>query len=381
MRCYAATHGLNEMSAVAKLKSLAGHDPDLTFAFALALLVFVFFAITVDEGRFLTLNTGFSIMERFAVLGLVGMALTLCIIAGEIDLSIGSNAALAAVIVVRLTDSIGAFPALGVALLIATAIGLIQGFFIAYIRVRAIVLTVGTLMLLRGVALFAAEEKTVMLTDFRITDFIQTKLLVFFSPASILVLLVFVAVGLFMRYTRYGREIYAIGGARREAITAGINPRRPMMIVFSISGFCAGLGGAIIGLRSGTAQALGLQYLLLAGTVAAFVGGVSILGGKGGILGAFVGTLSVNFLNSGLVFNVTPAYIAQMYLGVMLLVVIVFQTFSHHYANRLKRQFILRQVDLRLERYRTNIAQLKPPGAGPPVSSPELTNPKPAGGT
>ena len=334
------------------IKNIAGRDPDLTFAFILAGLVYGFFALTVDDGRFLTLDTGFSVMERFAVLGLVGLALTLCIIAGEIDLSIGSNAALSAVIVVRLTDSIGAFPALGAALALATLIGLAQGFFIAYLRVRAIVLTVGTLMLLRGIALFAADEKTVMLTDFRIPDFIQTKWLWLFSPASVVVLLIFVAVGLFMRFTRYGREIYAIGGARREAVAAGINPKRPLMIVFAISGFCAGLGGAIIGLRSGTAQALGLQYLLLAGTVAAFIGGVSILGGKGGVLGAMVGTLTVNFLNSGLVFKVTPAYEAQLYLGVLLLIVIIFQTVFVLHTNRQRRTTILAQIDQRWTKYR-----------------------------
>ena len=84
-------------------------------------------------------------MERFAVLGLVGLALTLCIIAGEIDLSIGSNAALAAVIVVRFTDQLGAPTAALIAIAIAGTIGLIQGYFIAYLRIRAIVLTVGTL--------------------------------------------------------------------------------------------------------------------------------------------------------------------------------------------------------------------------------------------
>ena len=279
------------------------------------------------------------------MLGLVGLALTLCIIAGEIDLSIGSNAALSAVIVVRLTDSIGAPNAILIALAVATSIGLIQGFFIAYLKVRAIVLTVGTLMLLRGITLFAADEKTVMLTDFDIPDFIQEKMFYIFSPASILVLSLFVLVALFMRYTKYGREVYAIGGARKEAVASGVSLKRPMMIVFAISGLCAGIGGAIIGLRSGTAQPLGLQYLLLAATVAAFIGGVSILGGKGGVVGAFVGTLTVNFLNTGLVFNVTPAYIAQMYMGGLLLVVILFQNMSRMYEDKQQRQLKLADTD------------------------------------
>ena len=324
-------------------KKITSNDPDLTFAILLSALVFAFFSLY--EPLFFNINTGFAIMDRFAVLGLVGLALTLCIIAGEIDLSIGSNAALSAVIVVRLTDSIGAPNAILIALALATTIGLIQGFFIAYLKVRAIVLTVGTLMLLRGITLFAADEKTVMLTDFDIPDFIQEKMFYIFSPASFLVLGLFVLVALFMRYTKYGREVYAIGGARKEAVASGVSLKRPMMIVFAISGLCAGIGGAIIGLRSGTAQPLGLQYLLLAATVAAFIGGVSVLGGKGGVVGAFVGTLTVNFLNTGLVFNVTPAYIAQMYLGGLLLVVILFQNMSKVYEDKQQRQLKLADTD------------------------------------
>ena len=328
-----------------RIRNWVIENHDLAFAILLAVCVYAYFASTNE--LFPTHRTIFAIMERFAVLGLVGLALTLCIIAGEIDLSIGSNAALAAVIVVRFTDSLGAETALLIAVSIATLVGVIQGYFIAYLRIRAIVLTVGTLMLLRGVALFAAEEKTVMLTDFRIPDFIATKMLGYFSPASILVIIMFVLVAIFMNFTRYGREIYAIGGARKEALAAGIDLKRPMIIVFAISGFCAGLGGCIIGLRSGTAQALGLQYLLLAGTVAAFIGGVSILGGRGGVIGAAIGTLTVNFLNTGLVFNVTPAFMVQLYLGALLMIVIMFQTGSRVFDEVQRRNQMLRDVDRR----------------------------------
>lgn len=331
-----------------KIKSLLSRDPDLTFAIVLAILVFSIFAFT--NPLFFTFNTGFAVMERFAVLGLVGLALTLCIIAGEIDLSIGSNAALTAVIVVRLTDSLGAPTAMLIGIACATLIGATQGYLIAYLKVRAIVLTVGTLMLLRGVSLFAADERTVMLTDFTVPDFIQTKIWVFFSPASFLVIALFIIVGLFMRYTKYGREIYAIGGARKEAVASGVSLNRPMILVFALSGFCAGVGGAIIGLRSGTAQPLALQYLLLSATVAAFIGGVSILGGKGGVVGALVGTLTVNFLNTGLVYQITPAYIVQIYLGILLLTVILFQTMSVLYENQRQRRLILFDTDATREK-------------------------------
>jgi ribose transport system permease protein len=321
------------------------HNPDLSFAVLLAACVYVYFALT--NGLFATHNTAFAILERFAVLGPIGLSLTLCIIAGEIDLSVGSNAALAAVIVVRFADSLGAFNSLMLALAVSTLIGVLQGLLIAYLRVRAIVLTVGTLMLLRGVALFVAQEKTVSLTDFDVPDFIQMRTLEYFSPASLLCIVLFVCVGLFMTYTKYGREIFAIGGARKEALAAGVGLRRPIVLVFALSGFCAGLGGVVIGLRSGTAQALGLQYLLLAGTVAAFIGGVSIHGGRGGVIGAAIGTLAVNFLDTGLVFNVTPAYVVQLCLGVLLIVVIMFQTGSRVFDLYQKRRASLAESDRR----------------------------------
>jgi len=344
------------------------HNPDLSFAILLAVSVYAYFALT--NGLFATHNTAFAILERFAVLGPIALSLTLCIIAGEIDLSIGSNAALTAVIVVRYADSLGAVSSIALGLAIATLIGVAQGFLIAYFRVRAIVLTVGTLMLLRGVALFVAQEKTVSLTDFDVPDFIQTRILDYFSPASFLTIALFIAVGLFMAYTKYGREIYAIGGARKEALAAGVGLRRPLIIVFAVSGFCAGLGGAVIGLRSGTAQALGLQYLLLSGTVAAFIGGVSILGGRGGAVGAAIGTLTVNFLDTGLVFNVTPAYIVQLCLGVLLIVVIMFQTGSHLLDLYQKRRALLTETDRRRVELRPKIAQFRgePSGGRAPAS-------------
>ena len=304
-------------------------------------------------------NLSFAILERFAVLGLIGLALTICIIAGEIDLSIGSNAALCAVIVVKLTDPIGAPFAMLIGISISTLIGFTQGFFIAFLRVRAIVLTVGTLMLLRGISLVVAQEKTVMLTDFRVPDFITTKMLVYFSPASLMVIFIFILVGIFMGYTKYGREIYAIGGARKESLAAGVPLKRPLMIAFALSGFCAGFAGTVIGLKSGTAQGLGLQYLLLAGTVAAFVGGVSILGGKGGVIGAAVGSLTVNFLNTGLVFYAMQVHFVQFFTSVLLVVVIVFQTMSRIFDSYQTRKSYLLAIDERSVILLEKMKQLK----------------------
>ncbi|WP_287338996.1 ABC transporter permease [Mesorhizobium sp.] len=276
---------------------------------------------------FLSMRSTFSILEGFAVIGLVALALTVTIVAGEIDLSIGSVAALSGVIVVQLMEPLGPVLAILAAVTAGLLIGLLQGYLVYRLQIQAIVLTIGTLVLFRGLSLVAAGEKTVSLTDFETSDFIQTRLLVF-SPASLLVIALFVGVGLFLKFNHYAREIYAVGGARREALAAGVPLMRPMMITFALSGTCAGLVGVIVALRSGSAQPLGLQDLLLAGVTAAFVGGAHVMGGRGSAAGAAIGGLTIQILTNGMNFYLAPAYVVGLALGVLLMVVVLFQLVS-----------------------------------------------------
>lgn len=333
-------------------------NPQLVFTIVVAILVWSFFAVT-EEGYASTRNM-FAIMEGFAVLGLVTLGLTLTIIAGEIDLSIGSMAALTGVIVVSLNDSIGSVPALLLGLTLAGGLGALQGFLIRWLRIHSIVFTVGTLMLLRGVSLLVANEQTVVLRDFAFGDFLKTRWGLF-SPASLVALLIFIGIGLFMRYHKYAREIYAVGGARKEALAAGVSLTRPLIIAFLVSGLCAGLAGAIVGLRSGSARPLGLQPLLLTGTTAAFVGGVSLQGGKGSAFGAALGTLTIRFLETGLNFRATPAFISDIVLGTLLLVVIMVELGSQAFDRYQTRRALLQSVDERRAALGSRLRSSSPP--------------------
>ncbi|MEM6526719.1 MAG: hypothetical protein AAF653_00405, partial [Chloroflexota bacterium] len=141
-------------------------------------------------------------------------------------------------------------------------------------------------------------------------------------------------------------EIYAIGGARREALAAGVPLTRPMIITFAISAFCAGLAGAIIGLRAGSAQPLGLQGLILTGPTAAFVGGVSISCGKGSAFGAALGTVTIALLQIGLIFLATPAYIGRLAIGTLLTVVIIVEIGARWLDRFQTRRTLLRRWTL-----------------------------------
>ncbi len=327
-------------------------NSQIVFTIVVAFGIATFFSLRFEN--YASTRNVFAILERFPELGLITLGLTVTIIAGEIDLSVGSVAALVGVIVVRLNDPLGAIPALLIGVGLATAFGALQGLLIRVLRISAIVFTVGTLMLLRGVSLFVANEQTVVLREFAFGDWLKDRIAfgefeLFLSPASVLALLVFVAIGIFLIYHKWAREIYAIGGARREAVAAGVPLTRPLVITFAISGFCAGLAGAIIGLRSGSAQPLGLQQLLLTGTTAAFVGGVSISGGKGSAFGAALGTITIALLEIGLIFMATPAYIARLSVGTLLIVVIIVELGAQWLDRYQTRRALLQTMDERRE--------------------------------
>lgn len=309
---------------------------DIQRLMSLALLLGVYGFFASQFAAFASFNSLFAIMQGITIVGLVSLAATVTIIAGEIDLAAGSLAAFTAVVVFQLSNIVGPPVAIVLGLAVAVMFGAVQGYLIYRLKIQAIVLTIGSLVLLRGLSLVVANEKTLASTDFVISDLLQTRFFVF-SPASILVLIVFVVLGLFLKFHKWGREIYAIGGSRREALAAGVPLARPLIITFTISAFCAGLAGVIISLRSGSAQPLALQDLLLTGVTAAFVGGVHILGGRGSALGAALGAFIVQLLASGMNFYRPPAYVPGLVMGLLLMLVIVLQFLTNHLERSIER--------------------------------------------
>ncbi|HEY8584168.1 MAG TPA: ABC transporter permease, partial [Capillimicrobium sp.] len=224
----------------------------------------------------------FSVLEGFPLLGLVALGLAITIVAGELDLSVGSMAALAGVVAVK-TASVGLVGALLIAVAVGATIGAIQGGIIARLGISSLVITVGTLILLRGVTYLLSDNAPSPLTDFTVSDPLLERYGIF-SVSSITALAIFAVTGLFLAYTRYGREIYAIGGARDEARAAGVPRMRPMIVAFAMSGGCAALAGGLASLKGGSAAPQNYEDLLLSGCAAALLGGISLYGGRGTVL-------------------------------------------------------------------------------------------------
>jgi ribose/xylose/arabinose/galactoside ABC-type transport system permease subunit len=287
----------------------------------LALGVYSVFAATDPNYR--TVDNFYPVLEGFALVGLIALGLSVTMIAGELDLSVGSVAAVAGIVAVKLSDW-GLVPCVAVTVAAAAAFGAAQGFAIARLRINSLVFTIGTLIALRGLAFVISDEASVIvdLENLDISDAIVRRLWIF-SPFSLTTLAAFLVIGCFLTVTRYGREIYAVGGGRNEARSAGVSMVRPIVIAFTISAGLAALAGALASLKSGAAQPGGYENVLLAGVTAALVGGVSLYGGRGDVIGVVVGVLTLRFLISGISSRGAPFYVESLATGGLLLAVLV----------------------------------------------------------
>ncbi len=297
-------------------------EPMVWTRLALFIGVFLFFAVL--NRRFASPNNIFTIFEGFAWLGLAALAVGVTIIAGELDLSVGSTAAVSGIIAVSIVDDIGLVPAVLIATLAGLLFGAVQGYLVHRLKIHSLVLTLGALIALRGLAFMISGENTVAMENLDIA-FVVRRQLGIFSPFSLVTIAVFALVGLFLVYTRYGREIFAAGGGRSEAAAAGVPLVRPLVLAFALSGSIAALAGAMTSIKSGSAGPAAFEQLLLPAATAALIGGVSLLGGKGSAAGIAVGALTLRSISSGLSLEGAPFYVLTLATGVVLIVVVVLE--------------------------------------------------------
>lgn len=307
---------------------------DLVSRLALAGTVYAFFAAT--DANYRTQGSIFAILEGFAIVGLIGLGLAVTMIAGELDLSVGSVAAMAGIIAVY-ASGLGLLPAALIATSGALVFGVLQGYAIARLQISSLVLTLGPLIGLRGLAFVIAHEETVNVdfANLTIADTLSRRYWIF-SYFSLTTLAAFVLIGLFLAYSRYGREIYAVGGGRTEARAAGVSMVRPIVIAFTISAATAGLAGSLASLKSGAATPDAFGSSLLDAATVALVGGISLYGGRGNVFRVLVGALTLRMLISGLDSRGAQYYIASVATGALLLGVIAVEFFVHRERFRRK---------------------------------------------
>jgi ribose transport system permease protein len=267
-------------------------------AVVLALLVALFSALS---DHFLTRITFTTLANQIPVLTVIAVGLTLVLIAGGIDLSVGSVMALGAAVLARvLIEWHMPLPiAMALCLITATAAGAINGLITVRWAVPSFIVTLGMLEVARGGAYLVTESRSVFVGA-AIGTLGMPLRSIGLSPAFFVALLVVFAGQVLLSMTVLGRHIMAIGGNAEAARLSGINPGRVLLVVFAISGLLAGLAGIfhIAYLESADPNTgIGLELSAIAAVV---IGGTSLMGGRGSVISTFFGVLIIAVLESGL---------------------------------------------------------------------------------
>lgn len=268
---------------------------------ALSVLIGIVSAINPD---FFTIDNILNILRQTSVNAIIAVGMTFVILIAGIDLSVGSVLALTGAVAASLVgNELSVLLVIPAVLFIGTLLGGISGVIVAKGKVQAFIATLVTMTLLRGVTMVYTDGRPIS-TGFSDTadqfSYLGTGYL-FGVPVPIwLMAVVFAAAWYILKHTRVGRYIYALGGNEAATRLSGINVDKIKVFVFAVSGFLSALAGLIVTSRLSSAQpTAGVSYELDA-IAAVVVGGTSLMGGKGRVMGTLIGALIIGFLNNAL---------------------------------------------------------------------------------
>ena len=263
--------------------------------------VFILFAVLLSDSGFTSTNNLLNIFRQTATISIMAVAMTYVIAAAEIDLSIGSVAGLAAVVSAMTIDSFGLIPGIAAGLAVGAIAGAISGGLVAWLKVPSFLVTLGMLGLVVGVARWITSSAPVPIAD-------QTFIAIFggadLGPIPGLLIWVAVAVtigAIVMNKTKFGRHVRATGGNLVAAGYTGVKTARVKFMVLLLSGVIASLAGMLYAgrLQSGRFQwGTGDELSVIAAVI---LGGTSLFGGRGQVVGSLFGALFIGLINNGLI--------------------------------------------------------------------------------
>jgi ribose/xylose/arabinose/galactoside ABC-type transport system permease subunit len=266
--------------------------------FPLLLLAVLCTIFAVLSDRFLSVNNGLIILQQSTVLLVASLAMTFVIVNGSIDLSVGSTVALSALAAAAASTTMGAY-AIFPALAVGFACGLVNGLLFAYGKIPSFIVTLGTLVIYRGIVLLFTRGAPVSISDpgFLAAYAARTGGI----PNSVLIAVIaLVAAAVVFNHTVFGREVRAVGGGERVALLSGIPVNRVKLGVFILCGTLCGLAGLLQGARTMAATAQLAQGLELDVIAAVVVGGTPLTGGIGQMRGTLLGVMIIAILSNGM---------------------------------------------------------------------------------
>lgn len=273
---------------------------------------------------FLTAKNLFNVMKAITFTGVTSVGMTMLIISGGLDLSVGSMIGLGGMVPAALMMRLGVHPALAVfvGLLIGAFSGFTISMIVTHLKINSFIVTLGMLSILRGFAYLISKGSNI---------FIRSKAILFLGqgylgsvPFPVIVMLFFVVIGaFFLRYTVLGRQIYAVGGNERAARLAGVQVNKVRLFVFITTSILASFAGIIASGFLGSAEMTAGTGLELDVIAAVIIGGASLNGGKGTVVGSLIGAAIMGVLRNGFIL-LGLRYEAQIIsIGVVIILAVV----------------------------------------------------------
>lgn len=308
--------------------------------------VYAFFAILTPGSKGFMSDANTQLMlQDIAVVAMAAIGMTLVIIAGGIDLSAGSSIALSMITTAYVLNLgpdgqklVVAHPlllplaAVAAAIGVSVLIGFINGALVTWLRIVPFIITLGTMQMARGLAKLVADEQNIYppadametLWISRLLDPSENLYTRPFLPIAVwLVIAAAALTALFLRYTRLGRHIFALGSNEKTAVLCGVPVPRTKIAVYMLGGLFSGLAGVLFFARLGSigqpTEAIGYELFVIA---AAVIGGASLLGGRGTILGTMIGALIITILRNGGVKMGWPQYTQEIVMGAVIIVAV-----------------------------------------------------------
>jgi len=287
-------------------------------------LILIVFILSMVNSDFLTVSNIFNVLRQVSINALIAYGMTFVILTGGIDLSVGSIIALSSAFAAGMMASgTNSWLAIGIGVLSGTLMGTVNGVVIARGKVAPFIATLATMTIFRGLTLVYTEGKPITgLPD--AFGMIGRGYLLEIPMPVIWMLAAFGALYVILKFTSFGRHVFALGGNEEATRLSGINTNRVKILVYSISGLMASLSGIILTSRLNSAQpTAGTSYELDA-IAAVVLGGTSLSGGKGWIVGTLIGAMIIGILDNGLnLLNVSSFYQQVVKGGVILLAVLL----------------------------------------------------------
>ncbi|WP_346726695.1 ABC transporter permease [Bacillus suaedaesalsae] len=295
------------------------------YSVIIAFLV-IFIAASILSPRFLDINNQLNILMQVSIIGIVALGMTVVMLSGGIDLSVGSVLVLVGVITVLTLNATGSiFVALLTALITGAFVGFLNGLMVAKGRIASFIATLGMMAGARSIALYIAEGGSISGEVSSFTAIANSELWIIDYPI-IIFLIMTALVYILMHKTRFGRYVYALGSNEKAALLSAIRVDRIKIGVYSLAGLLVSVAAVIetSRLNSISSSSSGVQYELDA-IAAVIIGGTRMTGGRGKIIGTFFGVLILGILNNMMnLMNVSP-HLQGFVKGLIIIVAVVFQ--------------------------------------------------------